>query len=286
MRTIDIARRAGCSIQQVRKLEEVGVLPPAPRTAAGYREWDDTHLAGVLAYQQLTSAIGPVEARLLVTEARRDQLAMLTRLDAAQARLHQERLEIALARSAVESISAEPLHSIDPADSMSVGELALALGVRPSTLRHWEAERLLHPGRSSNGARTYSPVDVRDARLLHQLRQAGHRIRPLRDLLPMLHTERTWAEVLAGRELDVRTRSRALLYATDALLNYLDACRSRPEHADRPSSSAARPAQQVLPRPGDLGARRPARETAGDRGSSGDESPPSCAAAPGLSVDV
>ena len=54
MRTIDIARRAGCSIQQVGKLEAAGVLPPAPRTAAGYREWDDTHLAGVLAYRQLT----------------------------------------------------------------------------------------------------------------------------------------------------------------------------------------------------------------------------------------
>lgn len=236
MRTIDIARRAGCSIQQVRKLEAVGVLPPAPRTAAGYREWDDIHLAGVIAYQQLTLAIGPVEARLLVVAARRDQTRMLTRLDAAHARLHQERLEIALARSAVENISAEPLRDIDPSDSMSVGELALALGVRPSTLRHWEAEQLLRPGRSSNRARTYSPVDVRDARLIHQLRQAGHRIKPLRDLLPTLQTQGAWADVLAAREHSVRTRSRALLNATDALLRYLDASSSRTHYGAGPSS--------------------------------------------------
>ena len=106
---------------------------------------------------------------------------------------------------------------------MSVGELAIAPGARPSTLRHWEAERLLSPARSINGARTYSPVDVRDAPLIHQLRQAGHRINPLRDLLPTLQTGDAWAEVLAGRDNSVRTRSRALLNATDALLRYLNA---------------------------------------------------------------
>ena len=110
MRTIDIARRAGCSIQQVGKLEAAGVLPPASRTAAGYREWDDTHLAGVLAYRQLTLGHWAVEARLLVAEARRDGHAHPT--DAAHARLHQERREIELTRSAVESIRAEPLRDI------------------------------------------------------------------------------------------------------------------------------------------------------------------------------
>ena len=82
---------------------------------------------------------------------------------------------------------------------MSVGELAIAPGAQPCTLRHWEAERLLSPACSRNGARTYSPVDVRDAPLIHQLRQAGHRINPLRDLLPTLQTGDAWAEVLAGR---------------------------------------------------------------------------------------
>lgn len=184
----------------------------------------------------LTVAIGPVEARLLVTEARGDHTRMLARLDAAHAGLHQERREIGLARFAVESISAEPLRDIDPADSMSVGELALALGVRPSTLRHWEAEQLLSPGRSSNSARIYSPVDVRDARLIHQLRQAGHRISPLRDLLPTLTTQGAWADVLAGREGSVRTRSRARLSATDALLRYSNASPALEHRGIDPSS--------------------------------------------------
>ena len=224
MRTIDVARRAGCSVQQVRKLEAAGVLPPTTRTTSQYRHWDETHVASLLAYQQLTGAVGPVEARLLMQDAHRDQTAMLTRLDAAHARLHQERREVALARQAVESINAEPLDDVDPADSMSVGAVAIALGIRPSTLRHWEAERLLRPARSATGARIYNPTDVRDARLIHQLRQAGHRIAPLRDLLPTLHSDGSAGEILTDRERSIHARSRALLNATIALAH----CLTRP----------------------------------------------------------
>ncbi len=218
MRTVDVARRAGCSIQQVRKLEAAGVLPPAPRTVSGYRQYDESHVASLRAYQELAAAIAPVEARLLLCDRHRgDENAMLAQLDAAHARLHQERHELELARQALRSISTEPMADIEPADSMSVGELALALGVRPSTLRHWEAEGLLTPRRTRHRARNYSPVDVRDARLIHQLRQAGHRIPPLRDLLPTLRGEHDWDELLADREHSIRTRSRALLSGAAAL---------------------------------------------------------------------
>lgn len=83
MRTVDVARRAGCSIQQVRKLEAAGVLPPAPRTTSGYRQYHERHAASLLVYQQLAAAIGPVQARLLLRDAHRDESAMLARLDAA-----------------------------------------------------------------------------------------------------------------------------------------------------------------------------------------------------------
>ncbi|WP_354570405.1 MerR family DNA-binding transcriptional regulator [Glaciihabitans sp. UYNi722] len=42
-RTIDVARRSGYSVQQVRKLEVEGVLPPASRTASGYRQYGNEH---------------------------------------------------------------------------------------------------------------------------------------------------------------------------------------------------------------------------------------------------
>lgn len=221
MRTVDIARQAGCSVQQVRKLEQIGVLPPAPRTSTGYRQYYEVHIVSLVAYQQLAAGVGPVEARLLLCDAHQDRLALLARLDAAHARLHQERRELTLAQEAVESINAEPMMDVHPADSMSIGELALALGVRPSTLRHWEAEGLLSPARSGHHARRYSPGDVRDARLIHQLRHAGHRIPPLRELLPTLSESHDWDRLLKDREQNIDRRATALLRGTATLATVL-----------------------------------------------------------------
>lgn len=216
MRTGEVARLAGCSVQQVRKLAERGVLPSVARTDSGYREYGAVHLASLLAYRSLTSAVGPTEARLLMVESHRDEVAMLARLDAAHAGLHREREELALARAAIESIRDEPIGEVLPTDSLTIGQLAEALGVRPSTLRHWEDEGLLAPPRGPHRERVFTPADVRDARLVHQMRRAGHRIAPLRDLLPSVRDEQARA-VLTERDRSVIARSTALLEATVAL---------------------------------------------------------------------
>lgn len=76
-----------------------------------------------------------------------------------------------------------------PSDAMSITELAVALGVRPSTLRHWDAEGLVVPRRDSvRQSRHYSPDQVRDARIIHQLRMAGYRIASLNALMPQFAT--------------------------------------------------------------------------------------------------
>jgi len=154
----------------------------------------------------------------------RDDLLAL--LDAAHARLHAERRELELAKEAAGVIAAEPIENPRPSDSMSISELADALGVRPSTLRHWDAEGLVVPHRTSTGrARTYSPSDVRDARIVHQLRIAGYRIGPLQALLPQLRRARRWEEVistLAARDASITSRSHALLRGAAALSTVID----------------------------------------------------------------
>ncbi|WP_067843186.1 MerR family transcriptional regulator [Nocardia lijiangensis] len=222
LRTVDIARRAGCSVQQVRNLERDGVLPPATRTAAGYRTYTESHLHAALAYRALAVGAGPVEAKRIVRAAHAYPGSdLFARLDAAHARLDTERRDLELAKQAAGAITVEPMDDIRPADSMGVAELAGALGVRPSTLRHWEAEGLLAPRRGTpQGAREYAPSDVRDARIIHQLRMAGYRIAPLRALMPELRRARRWHEissVLAARDASIDARSRALLDGAAAL---------------------------------------------------------------------
>jgi DNA-binding transcriptional MerR regulator len=222
MRTTDVARRAGYSVQQVRNLERDGVLPPATRTAKGYRIYGEVHLQSALAYRALAAGTGPTEAKKIVRAFHRLPASeALALLDAAHARLDTERAELRQARAAVGAISGESIEDVRASDSMSVSELAVALGVRPSTLRHWDAEGLVLPDRApGRGTRRYTPAQVRDARIVHQLRQAGYRIAPLRALMPELRRGRRTDDVsatLASRDAGIAARSRALLDGAAAL---------------------------------------------------------------------
>ncbi len=222
MRTVDVARGAGYSVQQVRNLECDGVLPPARRTAAGYRVYGEVHLRSALAYRALAVGAGPVEAKRIVRAVHECPVAeALALLDAVHARLDSERGELGRAKEAVEAISTEPIEDVRASDSMGVSELAAALGVRPSTLRHWDAEGLAVPDRvSTRGTRRYSPAQVRDARIVHQLRSAGYRVDALRTLMPDLRGGHRLTDVraaLADRDASIVARSRALLDAAAML---------------------------------------------------------------------
>ncbi|MFF0311387.1 MerR family transcriptional regulator [Streptosporangium sp. NPDC004379] len=221
MRTVDVARRCGYSVQQVRNLERDGVLPPAARSAAGHRLYSGVHLASALAYRALAAGAGPAEARRIVRAAHRSPASeALALLDAAHARLDAERTRLRRAREAAREISAEPIGDVRAGDAMSVSELAAALGVRASTLRHWDAEGLVVPDRD-RAARRYTPAQVRDARIVHQLRAAGYRIAPLRALMPQLREPGGRQDVTAAldaRDAAVTARSRALLDGAAALV--------------------------------------------------------------------
>lgn len=136
LKTAAAAAASGYSVQQVRDLERLGVIPAAHRAANGYREFSDEHLLALRAYRNLAAAVGPVKARHALREMRRlppDQAAAL--INSFHVSLAMERDEAIAAQHALDLISAE-IH-IDPAetDSMTISELAEALRVRPSTLR-------------------------------------------------------------------------------------------------------------------------------------------------------
>jgi MerR family mercuric resistance operon transcriptional regulator len=43
-RRIDLARATGCNLETIRYYETVGIMPDPPRTAKGYRSYDDSHV--------------------------------------------------------------------------------------------------------------------------------------------------------------------------------------------------------------------------------------------------
>jgi DNA-binding transcriptional MerR regulator len=66
LRTMDVARIAGYSVQQVRNLERDGVVPPTTRTASAYRQYGRLHLHSVLAYRALSKGVGPADAKRII----------------------------------------------------------------------------------------------------------------------------------------------------------------------------------------------------------------------------
>ena len=74
LRTVDVARRAQCSVQQVRNLERDGVLRPTRRSHAGYRVYTEIHALSVTAYATLAAGVDPIQAKTIMRAAHQSPL--------------------------------------------------------------------------------------------------------------------------------------------------------------------------------------------------------------------
>lgn len=232
LRTVDVARAVGCSVQQVRDLERLGVLPPARREPNGYRAYDSRHVLAARAYQRLAVAVGPVVARRTMAELQGAPLAdAAAAVDDLHAQLATERARTLQALDALRVIRAEP-GAPSSRTVLTITELADALGVRTSTLRHWEAEGLLAPERvGSLGARVYDATVVAAARVVAALRTAGYGIPALRAVVASLGGPggTADAEPALRERLDrIAARSVALLRAGADLAAVLDGAERTP----------------------------------------------------------
>ncbi|NUT36941.1 MAG: MerR family transcriptional regulator [Hamadaea sp.] len=118
---------------------------------------------------------------------------------------------------------------------MKIGEVARLTGVSARSLRHYEAEGLVEPGRCSNGYRDYCGHTVDRVRQVHALIEAGLPARIIRDVLPHLdgHSdllpaspcEHFLAEV-ARQKQQLDNRIAILSRNRDALAAYLESARS------------------------------------------------------------
>lgn len=216
MRTTDVVRATGYSLQQVRDLERLGVVPAAHRTPAGHRDYTDVHVDALLAYRALALAAGPVAARRLLPVLLDGTPAeAAAAVDDLHAGLARERADVLAALDALRVIRAEDAPD-DERDVLTITELAAALRVRTSTLRFWEDEGLVHPDRvTSVRARSYGVAAVREARIVAALRGAGYGVPAVREAMARLGDDTV--AVLDARLAAIAGRSVALLRAGAAI---------------------------------------------------------------------
>ncbi len=221
LRTIDVARASGYSVQQVRDLERLGVIPSATRSGNGYRSYTSAHVQALRAYRGIAAATGAVEARQALADVRHQTLSdAAASITDVHVRLARERDEALRAQAALRAIRAEsslPDGGADLADAMTITELAVALGVRTSTLRFWEQEGLISPERvTSLRARRYDPKAINEARIVAALRSSGYGISAVHATIRSLHELGGLAEaerILQHRLDQIAARSVALLRA-------------------------------------------------------------------------
>ncbi|WP_298418574.1 MerR family transcriptional regulator [Brevibacterium sp.] len=221
LRTADVASLSGYSVQQVRQLESRGVIPAAAREDNGYRRYSGVHVSALSAYRDLAFAIGPVAARSVMTELPRlDPKEAIALLTSTVTEVDELRRQVVAARSMLLSIQSEASVESETGDerggeptheSMTITELAEAIGVGASTLRYWESEGLTAPDRVGSGPRTarlYRFKAIRDARITAALRSGGYGIHEIRAALAVMRELGDTSSMLAA--LDDRLGDLAL----------------------------------------------------------------------------
>ncbi|WP_432058293.1 MerR family transcriptional regulator [Streptomyces sp. bgisy022] len=234
LRPVDLARRHGLSTQAVRNYEGAGILPPADRTAHGYRTYTSVHVLALAAFLALVPAHGHRTATAIMQAVNRGAEDEALRLiDESHAQLLDDRRTLLAVERAVGDLVPTSSAAVQPdrrtpgsrSGRRFIGPLARELGIRPATLRKWEAAGLVRPRRDPvTGYRVYDDDDVRDARLVHQLRRGGHLLEQIAPLLaqvreagglePLEGTLREWHGRLADR-------GRAMLAGAAELEAYL-----------------------------------------------------------------
>ena len=227
-RPVDLARAHGLSAQAVRNYERDGLIPPAQRTAAGYRVYTDLHVGALSAYVALLPGYGyRTAAEIMRAVARDDPETMYEAVDAAHLQLHRDRQTLRAVASAMTVLAAPrpPVPDEPPGSPVPVGAVAHRLGVTAATLRKWERAGILTPARDrTTKYRVYSPADLRDAELAHLLRRGGY---PLGHIATVLHQVRSaggadaLASSLTGWQERLTARGRAMLTGSGRLADYL-----------------------------------------------------------------
>ncbi|MFF9104924.1 TioE family transcriptional regulator [Streptomyces rubrogriseus] len=228
LRPVDLARAHGLSAQAVRNYEAAGVLPPAARTASGYRVYTPLHARALAAFLALVAGHGHGTAAAVMRSVDEGALDEAFRLiDESHAQLLDDRRTLEAVTGALRDLVPEPPEGPPGPTGGFVGALAAELGIRPATLRKWERAGLVRPRRDPvTGYRRYDEADVRDARLAHQLRRGGY---PLERIASVIAQVRSAGGVepleAALREWHdrVSARGRAMVAGAAELETYLRA---------------------------------------------------------------
>ena len=201
LRTVDLARAARISVQQVRNYEASGFIPPAERSKSGYRLYTQRHLAALTTARSLIGGYGWQRTPAIMQAVHQGNLsAALATIDTRHAELASKRLQVEQTLSALHALAAQPapVQSSRHPQRFRVGEAARQVGVRVSALHFWEQQSLLHPVREQGSRyRLYDEQQMRRLRVVVLLREAGYDFNVILSVLDELAAGRPEKAIVA-----------------------------------------------------------------------------------------
>ncbi|MCB8905025.1 MULTISPECIES: TioE family transcriptional regulator [unclassified Streptomyces] len=233
LRPVDLAREHGLSTQAIRNYEEAGALPAAARTPSGYRSYTSLHAGALRAFLALLPGHGHRTATAIMRAVNEGAAEEAFRLvDESHALLLDDRRTLRAVENALRDLeptaattATEPGGTLVVPGDTFIGPLAEKLGIRPATLRAWERAGLVRPRRDPlTGYRVYDEADVRDARLVHQLRRGGYLLEQIAPLITQVRAAGGLQplEAALGDWRDrLSARGRSMLAGAAALEAYL-----------------------------------------------------------------
>jgi DNA-binding transcriptional MerR regulator len=226
VKTSDLAKAVGLSVQQIRNYEALGFLPPAQRSANQYRQYTSHHLAALQTARQLIQGYGWQHALTIMQAIHRNDLDMaLGLVDARHAELDLTRQQVDQTLAALRLATAEPVVwlRVRNTDGIGIRDAAKRVGVRVSALRYWEQRGLLRPARDAqNHYRRYNEHQLHCLQIIALLRRAGYTFARIRMVLDELDAGKIElvVEVITQRRAEVCAMSRACVEATVAFWSY------------------------------------------------------------------
>jgi DNA-binding transcriptional MerR regulator len=243
LRTVDLARSVGLSVQQVRNYVDQGFLPPVDRTPSGYRIFTERHAYAIKVARAMIEGHGWQAARQIMAAVHAGDLeTALAILDRGHAELDQERRHIERVLAAFKTLATSPMRPESGRSArrngLRIGEVAKQVGVRTSALRLWEERGLLQPARErGTGYRLYDESALRQAHMVALLRKNGYGFDIVSAVLDEVRSEhhrrpeRVRAE-LARREQDLHRRSWRRLRASAMVYGYIASMPERSQDVD------------------------------------------------------
>jgi DNA-binding transcriptional MerR regulator len=227
LRTVDLARAVGLSVQQVRNYEAWGFLPPAERSPSGYRLYTTRHLAALQTSRTLIAGYGWQQALAVMRALHGGDLdAALALVDARHGELDRDRRRVEQMLAALRPLASKSVAytRVRSPQGLRVGEAAKRVGVRVSAMRYWERHGLLTPTRDeSSRYRLYDERQMHRLQVIVLLREANYSVDAIASVLNELASgrpERT-LEAVEMRRADIARTSRACAKATATLWKYV-----------------------------------------------------------------